>query len=539
MKVLTDKVVALMHHRAESLHYSVCQNKSNLPVDSYDLQLIPEAVRNLWLKAIAPDEPEKLLRRLQWDNLQPRSILRSSKAANEFPASTEFENDIPDWCLGLQEIRIALKNGADMPLLSLEDPLLQEAQLPFVDLWLPVKERGIAQLRDLCNEAHLKIQISDDALDGLGQSLVQRLATIGEQVVWKEFSESRSTGDLLAAHLIAKGCKTDCPPRELYTKFIRLHQKEGIEKLLNKYPVFGRFIGTVWIHWLEASLEMLTRIENDRKAIFRTFGVPTGVPIQNVQQGLSDPHRAGRVVSIITFITAVSALKIIYKPKDMHLDRAYQDALKDLNHHSSLPPLKTIAVHCGDGYGYMEYVPHVLCKNKQALDDFYFNAGRLTAVLHILGCTDCHHENLIANGEHLIFIDTETLFEDYLPPHSAETETEREASPMAELRRRFKGSVLRSGMIPMWRFIGPQNIPIDMSALGVDSPSKPTGLLPGWLALNCDGMMAGHIEQSVEVATSLPVGIGIPNPFKLHLDRFCEGFQQQCKIGRASCRERV
>ena len=517
-----------MYRHAESLHYSVCQDASDLPVDDYDLQLIPEDVRSLWLKVIAPDEPEKLLRRLQWDNLQLESILRSSKLKSEFPASTEFENDIPDWCIGLQEIRTALKDGAGIPFLSQEDPLVQEPQLPFVDLWLPVKERGICQLRDLCNETHLNIQISDDALEELGQSLLQRLVNISEKVLWKEFSESRSIGDMLAAHLIAKGSQADCPTRESYTKFIRRHRQQGIEELLNKYPVLGRFLGTVWILWLEASLEMLTRIENDREAIFLTFGVPTGIPIQNIQQGLSDPHRGGRVVSIITFLTAAAALKIVYKPKDMHLDNAYQDALKDLNHHSSLPPLKTIAVHCGDGYGYMEYVPHVLCKNREVLDDFYFNAGRLTAILHILGCTDCHHENLIANGEHLIFIDTETLFEDYVPAHGAETETERDASPMVELRRRFQGSVLRSGLIPMWRFIGPQNIAIDMSALGFSPPSKPTGLLPGWLSLNCDGMMAGHIEQSLEVATSLPVGIGSKNPFKLHLDRFCEGFKQQC-----------
>jgi type 2 lantibiotic biosynthesis protein LanM len=415
-----------------------------------------------------------------------------------------------------------------MPFSSPEDSLVKGPQLSFVDLWLPVKERGISQLRTLCAEKHLSIQISDDALDELGQSLLRRLVDIGEQVLWKEFNETRSTGDLLAAHLIAKGSQADSPPRGLYTKFIRRHRKQGIEKLLDKYPVFGRFLGTTWNFWLEASIEMLTRIDKDREAIFDTFGVPMGIAIQNIQQGLSDPHRAGRVVSVITFVTAGSVLKVVYKPKDLNLDKMYQSTLEDLNHHSPLPPLKTIAIHCGDGYGYMEYVPHVLCKNPQELDRFYFNAGRLTTVLHILGCTDCHHQNLIASGEHLVFIDTETLFEDYFHSHVAETAAEVDSSPVSELRRRFHGSVLRSGLIPMWRFIGPQNIAIDMSALGVQPPSDPTRLLPGWLALNCDGMMAGHTEQSVEIATSLPIGIGFKNPFEFYLDRFCDGFREQC-----------
>jgi len=482
----------------------------------------------MWLKVIAPDEPEKLRRRLQWDDLQVTSILESFRSAGEPTASGEFENGIPGWCLGLQEIRTALQHGADTALVSPEDPLVKEPQLPFVDLWLPARDRGIFELRELCNQANLDSQISDEAFDDLGRSLLQRLVNVGEQALWKEFSESRSPGDVLAAHLITKNAQAEGPPRDLYIQFIHRHRKQGIEQLLDKYPVLGRFLGTVWILWLEASIEMLMRIANDREAISRTFGIPTGIPIQNIQQGLSDPHRGGRVVSIVTFVTAGSARKIVYKPKDMTLDKTYQAALKGLSRHSDMSPLKTVAVLCGDGYGYMEFVPHALCRNQQELDGFYFNAGRLTAVLHILGCTDCHHENLIANGEHLVFIDTETLFEDYVPGHGAETETENDASPIGELRRQFHGSVLRSGLIPMWRFIGPQNIAIDMSALGVHSPSQSTGLLPGWLALNCDGMMAGHIEHPVEVPTSLPVGIGSKNPFKVYVDRFCEGFQRQC-----------
>ena len=524
MTVLLDKVVARIRRRAESLYPSICPGQSDLPIDLNDLQLMPENLRNLWLDAVAPNEPEKLIRRIQWGNLQLRNILQSSKLAGESLAPAESGSDIPDWCFGLQEIRIALKDGVNLPLLSPKSYSVNGVQLPFVDLWLPVKERGISLLRNLCNATRLSIQISDQALDDLGESLLRRLVHTGEQLLWQDFNKTRSSGDLLLAHLVAQGSEAESPSRELYKNFIRDHRQRGIESLLDEYPVFGRFLGIVWTFWLEQSVEMLERINRDREVLFHKFGVPMGVSIHRIQQGLSDPHRAGRVVSIITFVTTESTLRIVYKPKDLRVDQAYQEALEDLNRHSDLFPLKTIAIHCGKGYGYVEHVPHVFCTTRLDLDRFYFNAGRLTAVLHVLGCTDCYYENLIANFDHLVLIDTETLLEDDLRDHVEEATAEIDISPISELRRRYLGSVLRSGLIPMWRFIGSQDVAIDMSALGVHPPSKSTRLLPGWLALNSDGMMAGHVEQLAEVPTSLPMGIGSKNPFNSHIDRFCDGF---------------
>jgi len=213
----------------------------------------------------------------------------------------------------------------------------------------------------------------------------------------------------------------------------------------------------------------------------------------------------------------------------MGVDAAYQRALKDLNSHSELKPLRTLAVLACEGYGYMEWVPHRVCSSADELELFYTNAGRLTAILHVLGCTDCHHENLIACSDQLLLIDTETLLEPELPDHIGEAVVETMAPAPSLLQRRLLGSVLRSGLLPQWGVMGASKRAVDISALGVRPPAKEQRSVSGWVGLNSDGMLFGRVSRPAELPTSLPVGIGATNPFKSHLDAFCRGFERQAQ----------
>lgn len=214
--------------------------------------------------------------------------------------------------------------------------------------------------------------------------------------------------------------------REHYERFIQRHRKDGIESLLKEFPELGRFIGVVVVLWLQASTEMLERICADREVLQKLFAIPLTHSLLEVQQGLSDPHRGGRAVAVLSFGSdQQSEKKVVYKPKEMGVDAAYQGLLADLNSLSNSPPLRTLTIHDADGYGYMEYVPHRLAKDDRELEQFYVNAGRLTAVLHLLGCTDCHHENLIACGDQMLLIDTETLLEADVPDHISDKKEEQ------------------------------------------------------------------------------------------------------------------
>ena len=470
-----------------------------------------------WIQAVTPDEPQKLIRRLNWDDLSEdlfQSRLESSQEQTDIAENR--------WRSCLAECQKALIQAWDWPLLPV-DP--SDEQKPFEDLWHPIRHHASILLKQ---ELIAVASHKEDVIDQLGNSLVRQLCSIGEQVLWECFHNERSPGMMLLAHLGSNGDGLGPPVRTGYECFIRKHRKDGLKLLLEEFPELGRFIGTVVSLWLQSNSEMLNRIQEDRDMLERVFSIPNDHQLQAIQQGLSDPHRGGRAVSVLEFSCDSGPIRrVVYKPKDMSVDFAYQNVLKDLNENSDLVPLRELSIQAMDGYGYMEYVPHRFACNDSELEQFYVNAGRLSAVLHVLGCTDCHHENLIACGDQLILIDTETLLEADVPDHIGNQDTVSSAE-LSAIQRRFRESVLRSGLLPQWMFVGKSKLAIDISALGIEVPSKNTQNIPGWLGLNSDGMMIGSVEKAAEVPTSLPVGIGANNPFQRFLDVFCRGFEQQC-----------
>ena len=470
-----------------------------------------------WIEAVSPDEPQKLLRRLEWDDLS--EDLFQSRLHNSQEQTDIEENQ---WRTCLADCQKALMQAWDLPLLPVDT---SDEQKPFEDLWHPIRLHASNLLKQelIAVENH-----QEDVIDQLCNSLISRLCSIGEQVLWECFNNERSPGMMLLAHLGNSGDGSGPPVRTGYECFIRKHRKDGLKLLLVEFPELGRFIGTVVMLWLQSNSDMLNRIQNDRDILERVFSIPDDCQLHAIQQGLSDPHRGGRAVSVLEFLSDNdSTRKVVYKPKDMAVDVAYQNVLKDLNENSDSVPLRQLAIQAMDGYGYMEYVPHRFACNDLELEQFYVNAGRLSAVLHILGCTDCHHENLIACGDQLLLIDTETLLEAEVPDHISNQSTVP-TTELSDIQKRFQQSVLRSGLLPQWMFMGRSKLAIDISAFGMEVPSKKTQNIPGWLGLNSDGMMMGRVEKVAEVPTSLPVGIGINNPFQRFLEVFCQGFEQQC-----------
>jgi hypothetical protein len=138
----------------------------------------------------------------------------------------------------------------------------------------------------------------------------------------------------------------------------------------------------------------------------------------------------------------------------------------------------------------MEYVEHQICKDDRELCRFYRNAGRLSAVLHLLGCSDCHHENLIACKDQLLLVDAETLFEG--TPTETVNAIDSSAFGLSKLQREIAVSVLKLGILPHWEVVGVDQMPIDASALGIQPPPNEHRQVAGWVGLNSDGMFSGQ-----------------------------------------------
>jgi type 2 lantibiotic biosynthesis protein LanM len=468
-----------------------------------------------WKKIVAPHNQAHFDRRLAWDGISPEAAASALQPGQEnFPTN-------PSWWTTLTSIRQAAIEGLDP--LEIQQRCARE---PFVHAWRPAAAWALLTLKERCCDLESTLSLSSGAWIDLAEGLLVRLCNTAGHALWEKFNERRTPGQMLIAHLGSSGDGSGEPIREVYDAFIAELLSSGYALLLADFPVLGRLLSTIVDFWLEGTTEMLERIAANRAELREYFGIDPDAVLRKVQLGLSDPHRGGRAVAIVSFEGEIASdfAKVVYKPKDMQLDRAYQDFLRTINHSSVMPPLRTLVVLPCKGYGFMEWVEHRPCGNDEELERFYTNAGRHIAVLHLLGCSDCHYENLIACDDQLMLIDSETLFNSSLVDVSSGTDDPHHMLSDAQIS--MEDSVLRIGLLPNWTIEGTgRKFAFDISALGI-TPT-PEREMPGWLAVNSDGMIPSSIKQSCELPTSLPIEMGSPPRLMDFVEQLCAGFTQQ------------
>jgi type 2 lantibiotic biosynthesis protein LanM len=469
-----------------------------------------------WQRVVAPDQTANFMKRLNWDN-----VTREKAEWAVISDETKCPQD-PSWWPILKALRQAAIDHGDSTQLH-----ASASSEPFVHLWRPAATWALETLRRRCLDLSPALQLSTAAWVDLASALLSRLCNTADQALWEQFTQRRSPGQMLLAHLGTTGDGTGDPVHEAYDDFVAEQLESGYELLLAEFPVLGRLLAQITDLWLEGSEEMLRRLTASRPELQQRFGIHETSVLNKIQLGLSDPHRGGRAVAILSFRNPGSDndCKVVYKPKDMQVDQTYQIFLQTLNSASALAPLRSLTVLSCDGYGFMEWVEHLTCSSDEELKSFYTNAGRTMAVLHILGCTDCHHENLIACGDQLVLIDTETLLEADL--RDLISDDDNDTDQLSDLQTSMQGSVLRSGLLPQWLMAGAgKKRAFDISALGIQPPPLEREM-PSWLGLNSDGMMAGRSTQPCELPTSLPVALGSPQRLTDFVDQLCDGFAQQ------------
>jgi type 2 lantibiotic biosynthesis protein LanM len=475
-----------------------------------------------WRKVVAPDQLDAFVKRLQWDGLTPDAAAWALEPAGLEPP------DAPAWLPLLETLCLVARTSTSIRAASTLSELEHRGEnQPFVHAWRPAASWALTELQRRCHDLVPRLSLQPAAWLDLAEALLDRLCTTADQALWELFNQRRTPGQMLLAHLGASGDGQGPPVQEAYVAFVAELLDSGYGLLLDAYPVLGRLLAQVTGIWLEGSEEMLRRLVGSSLVLQQSFGIEPGAALEAIQLGLSDPHRGGRAVAILTFGSDESSRKVVYKPKDMQVDLAFQEFIQQINVSSPLPPLRCLTVVSLEGFGLMEWVKHRTCGSERELESFYTNAGRLMAVLYLLGCTDCHYENLIACGDQLVLIDTETLLEPDLRDHSGDDRDDD--TVLSALQASIQCSVLRSGLLPQWQIVGAgRKRAFDVSALGIAPPPLERDQ-PGWLGLNSDGMMAGSSKQPPELPTSLPVGLGQPQRLTDFVDQLCAGFAEQLR----------
>ncbi|MBK8468347.1 MAG: type 2 lantipeptide synthetase LanM [Actinomycetales bacterium] len=468
-----------------------------------------------WLRSVSADDPALFERRLAWDGIDVND------AAAEFARAWPVDAD------SIQLLRGLLAGSA--PVGSADaDAAALASRVCFVELWQRLAEGAWARLITVLDDGVLtRFQLTGNAARGeavkagLIAELVSRLAEVGEGVLWVEFNARRPPDQAVFAHL-GDGQTDGAPRRGVYLAFLEELRTTAMAGLLSRYPVLGRHLVTVVGQWTSHVGLLLGRCHQDLDRLVRAFGMPPDVDLAGVSLGLSDPHRGGQSVAILEFVAPPDdeiRHRVVYKPKDLSIDEQFHELLATLPRpHLEDPALGGITVLPRDGYGWMEYVPHKTCQSDSELAAFYRYAGRLTAALHVLGGTDCHHENLIANGGLLHLVDAETLLGG--GPQLRED----------DLTTRIALSVTAIGILPQWHVFGRRRLARDVSALGVAAPPARAVGTRGWQYRNTDAMVVGIEHRLLPVPTSSPVTTGQHNRVGEFLDELASGFAEQLAV---------
>lgn len=256
----------------------------------------------------------------------------------------------------------------------------------------------------------------------------------------------------------------------------------------------------------------------------RTFGIPRDAAVTALTSGVSDPHGGGRHVVVVGFDRD---MRLVYKPRPMEIEARYQVLVATISSHLYGDPLRRLTVLPREGYGYVEHVASEAADGAAAMTSFYRNAGRILAILYLVGATDCHWENMIAVGEHLVLIDAETLFEGVPRPATDHLDTATSSAASDSIAN----SVLRTGMLPAWISVGPR-ASIDLTALGVPGPETEGSRAPAWCFVNTDDMVWGERDIASRQPPCLPVSRGEPNPLSTHAEELLAGFEELIAVLR-------
>ncbi len=471
-----------------------------------------------WCQVVARGDWDVFRKRLQWDGIEIDAACSSSVAVAE-------KETLPGWTTTLKEIIDTAshwKSESRQPQLSIANE-----PLPFEDILLPLlhvaRQKLLAHV-DLCDRELLL----PEAYLALERSLLISLANFCDKTLEKEFYNFRPFGYRLFSFIEVK-IELE-PETTYYQAFVQNLLQDGLFTLFQKYPVLGKLIATRIDFWVESTTEFLQRLKIDIPKIQQTFqpeqkgeknlvADPLG-KVAEIRANLSDPHQRGRCVIGLTF---ESGLKLIYKPKDLGLDSAYQQLLEWFNQQNAPLAFKTLKVLNRSNYGWVEYVEQLPVEDESAAQRFYQRSGMLLCLFYVLNTTDCHYENLIACGEHLVLIDMETLMH-----HDARDMKESlEEQLQTSVDHLLNKSVLRSGLLPRWDFNKNNPAPYDISGLGsIEADAALSDRVLVWKFINTDNMHRAYATVTLSPEKNVPMLNGMPLSPTQYLDEIIAGFRQ-------------
>lgn len=371
-----------------------------------------------WCHLAGGGDWERFARRQAWDGLDGESALLLLCDGH-----LAERNGLPEWTTLLAEAFAQLSGKAD----AREPAAFVQ---PFVAAAQARLNRAVGDRLGW---------LSPPAQAGLARFLADQLATLARPTLEHESQPLDSISRRGLARLLAEidartnrsGSDSGNGPDDSSLTKIQW----SIPGICQAYPVLARQLCTAGLHWVENIQEFLSRLEADWPVLADlTRLYPSRFPsVRALSTGLSDPHTGGRTVWRVD----LAGTSVAYKPKEIGLDRAWNDLLVWCNERGLTPSLRPLWTLPRDGYGWMEWAE----RDDSTQPLFYRLAGVLLGLLHLLHASDAHGENLIFAGAHPLLIDAEMLCYPQVAGQEADDPPD----------------VLRTGLLPRW-IVGREDI---------------------------------------------------------------------------------
>ena len=334
------------------------------------------------------------------------------------------------------------------------------------------------------------------------------------RVLLLELNAARITGRLEASDSVAR-----------WAEFVEMASSPQFWDSLNRhYPPLLSRLDTILAGRCAAALALGRRLAGDRDALAASPWGSSG-SLSQVSFGAGDSHQGGHTVAILHLTDRA----IVYKPRSVAVDAVLGEALSQvLCEVPALTRIRVPRVMPRDGYGWAEFVSHRYCSGAAELASFYRGIGHWLGVMHLLGGTDLHAENVIACGPVPVVVDCETLF---TPAHKAPASGFGIAPDRA--RELVSMTVLRTGMLPSrgtalgWRGV-------DISAAGSLAGEQPVVELPAIVAAGTDTARLGTKPADLAIGSSHPSPRPVLAEYWRHvLDGFAEATNALWSMDRA------
>ncbi len=440
-----------------------------------------------WRQAFSPTDPEALARRLAWDDLDEAGA--AAALASEPVVDTAWTAWLPRV---LDEARAWAEEVAAGRTQDELTALPEADEPPFVELWVPFLRAARRAASDASGGAFDRLPVA--ARRGLERPLLRELATVGELFALHGFHAS------------------GLPYSTFVLAMLRGRWRDGF----CDFPVLARQLARLCETWAGNSADLLRRLDADRSEIALLLGFAPDLP-ESIAAGLSDRHHGGCRVAILGF---ASGRCLVYKPRDVGLERAFQDLLAWLAAQGLDPAPPALRILERPGYGWAEFVERTPLDSPAEADAFYARAGALLAVVHVFRGRDLHNENVIATAAGPVIIDSEAAL-----VHMDRGEDEGSATGGAPGRAalRLQDSCLATSLVAL------------VNADTLDQPFDIGGLRPSqghmsslprraWHGQRTDAIGFEPERRAERITSGAPLVGGRPVAPEEHADALLRGF---------------